>query len=173
MFDSKSNVCNRVARMVMAIVPLMAIGGLPRPADAQIDPPAVFTAASISIGQTLSVNIVNLGGPSTVPPGPCNVQITFVNANGQTVKTSSVSVEVGHFGWATVNFAEANQARVTVVADSPLRQVLRPVISVLPPDPCRVVMSAEIYETLTGRTNLYLPAVQLPVEQPTTPTNGQ
>ncbi|HTR38642.1 MAG TPA: hypothetical protein VMH80_22205 [Bryobacteraceae bacterium] len=173
MFDSRSNVCNKVARMVMAIVPLIAIGGLPKPADAQIDPPAVFTAASISLGQTFGVNIVNLGGPSTVPPGPCNVQITFVNANGQTVKSSSLSIDVGHIAWATVNFLEASQARVTAVADSPLRQVLRPVISVVPPDPCRVVMSAEIYETLTGRTNLYLPAVQLPMEQSTTSTNGQ
>jgi hypothetical protein len=156
--------CNKLMRTVMAFVTLSATGAMKA---ADIDPPAVFSAANIVLGETLRVNIVNLGDP-TLPPGPCNVQITFVNVSGQTLKTSNVSVNVGSIGWATINFLEASQAKVTTTADSSLRQVLRPVTSVLPPGPCRAVMSGEVYDTISGRTSQYIPSIVLPAVQTTT-----
>lgn len=136
--------------------------------DSQVNPPAVFSAANIVLGETLRVNIVNLGDP-TFPPDPCNVGVTFVNTDGLTVKTSNISVDVGHIGWATVNFLEASQANVTAAAAPAQRQVLRPVITVLPPGPCRVVMSAEVYETVSGRTSQFILPILIPAVQATLP----
>jgi hypothetical protein len=168
MCDSKRSSLNNAIRVAMAVVTALCWAAVSvKTADAQVTPPPVFSAANIVFGETLRVNIVNLGDP-TIPPGPCNVQITFVNTNSQTVKTSNVSTNVGQIGWATVNFLEATQAKVTATADSPLRQVLRPVITVFPPDPCRVVMSAEVYDTVTGRTSQYITVQNSFVENPTT-----
>jgi hypothetical protein len=157
--------CNKLVRTVMAFVTLSATGAMKA---ADISPSAVFSAANIVIGETLRVNIVNLGNP-TSPPDPCNVQINFVNAAGQTLKTSNVTVNVGSIGGATINFLEASQAKVptATVAESVMRQVIRPVISLSPPDPCRAVMSAEVYDTISGKTSQYIPSIFLPAVQTT------
>ncbi len=161
--------CDKLMRTVMAFVTLSATGAMKA---ADISPSAVFSAANIVVGETLRVNIVNLGDPAS-PPDPCNVQITFVNVNGQTLKTANVSVSVGSIGGATINFLEASQAKVTAttVAESAQRQVIRPVISLSPPDPCRAVMSAEVYDTISGRTSQYIPSIFLPAVQTTTATS--
>ena len=132
--------------MIRTVIAMAAFAAAVVPVKAETFPTPWFPAANITFGETLRLNVVNLGDP-TVPPDPCNLQINFVNASGQSVKTSNISVNPNQIGWANVNFLEASQAKVTVAADSAVRQVLRPVITVIPPGPCRVVMSLEVYES--------------------------
>jgi hypothetical protein len=157
--------------MIRIVLAMAGFAAAIIPVRAQSLPMPLFSAANITLGETLRVNIVNLGDP-TVPPGPCDLEVTFFNALGQTVKTSNVSVNVGQIGGATVNFLEASQADATVAAGSSLRQVLRPVISVIPPGPCRVVMSLEVYESTSGRTQQYIPPIYIPAAQATTTSSA-
>jgi len=165
MFHLRSAVRSKVAQTALALVALGASGGALKAQNNEVGPPAVFSVANIVLGETLRVNIVNLGD-STVPPGPCDVQVNFVNTGGVTVKSSQININVGQVGWATINFLEASQA--TNGATVAPRQVLRPVISLIPPGPCRVVMSAEVYENITGRTSQYILPMFVPAVQGST-----
>ena len=147
-----------VLRFAMAAAALAAA----IPANAQSATP-VFGVINVSLGETLRVNVVNLNDPA-VPPDPCHVQINYLNADGVIVKTASLMVNNGQIGWANINYLEASKVPPTVNVDSPLRLALRPVVNISPPDPCRAV-TAEIYETVSGRTSQYIPPMFLPAVQ--------
>ena len=156
-------------RMIWTVTGLAVFGGtaaLLFAFNPQPDPPAAFGIASIVPGETLRVNVVNVADPSAIPP-PCRVQMTFVNTNGEVVKSANAVIPAGHTGWATVNFNEAGVPQFGI-AEGRLRQSLRPVVNVSPPDPCRAIMSAEVYENTTGRTNQYIPPIMLPPAPATT-----
>ena len=149
---------NAVLRIVIATAALAAAA---LPAKAQ-DAMPVFGAINIAYGETLRVNIANLNDPAA-PPDPCHVQINFLNADGVNVRTASLTINNGQIGWVNLNFGDASRFRPTVNVDSPLRVALRPVANTLPP-PCRAI-TAEIYETDSGRTSQYIPPIFLPAVQ--------
>jgi len=149
---------NVVLRFALAAA---AVAALRTPLKAQDGMP-VFGAISITAGETLRVNVVNTADPA-VPPDPCGVQINYINADGVTIKTANFTVNNGQIGWGNINYSEATHSRATVNIDSPLRQVLRPVINYLAP-PCRVA-TAEVYETVSGRSTQYVPPMFLPAVQ--------
>ena len=139
----------------------LAVASVPTQAQ---DASPVFGPVGIAFGQTLRVNVVNLSNTDS-PPDPCKVQVNFVNAAGQTLKTVSFGVDNGQIGWANITWLEASQARGSVNTDSSQRQVLRPVLGALPP--CRAI-TAEVFETASGKTNVYIPPVFLPAVQSNT-----
>jgi hypothetical protein len=119
----------------------------------QTDPVKAYSTIGLGAGETLRLDVVNVGGTNGFPPGPCNVQMGFVNAAGTLLKTSNATVADGQAAFLTLTFAEGSMS--TTAADSRTRVNIRPVLSTLPPGPCRSVSSAEVFDALLGRTILY------------------
>lgn len=117
------------------------------------DPVKAYSMIGLAAGETLRLNVVNIGGSNGLPPGPCNVQMGFVDAAGALLKTSNVTVQPASAGFLTLTFAEASAAVNGATLRARLN--LRPVLSTLPPDPCRAISSAEVFDALLGRTHLY------------------
>ncbi len=125
-----------------------------------------FGIVAITVLDFLRFNVTNVTGANGAPPDPCNVQVGFVNAVGDVVKTVSGSIAPGHTAFVTVNYSEA--AAATPSASALTRLNLRPLVNI-PPGPCRVSASAELLDAMTGETTLYiLPAVQPNITAPTT-----
>jgi hypothetical protein len=87
----------------------------------------------------------------------------FVNAAGAGLKSSILTIPAGRAAFLTLTFAEG--ATSTTTADSRTRVNIRPTLVTVPPDPCRTVSSAEVFEAILGRTHLYA----VPAEPPPDP----
>jgi len=146
------------------------VGGAPLLAQngsAQTDPAKAYSAIGITPGETLRLDVVNLGGLGSVPPGPCNVQMGFVNPAGVTVKSVTATIAGGQAAFLTVTFGESSAS--ATAADSRTRLSLRPVLTTLPPGPCRSVSSAEVFDALLGRTHVYAVPTEAPPDPATPP----
>jgi hypothetical protein len=166
MFEQKTR---GASRMIWTVMGLAAFGGtaaLLFGFNPQPDPPAAFGIATIVPGETMRVNVVNIADTGGLAP-PCRVQMTFVNTVGEVVKSANATIAAGHTGWAAVDFNEGGIPQLGI-GESRLRQSLRPVVNVIPPNSCRAIMSAEVYENATGRTNQYIPPIILPPAAATT-----
>jgi hypothetical protein len=121
----------------------------------QTDPVKAYSTVGLAPGETLRLDVANIGVTNVVPPGPCNVQMGFVNAAGVLVKSSGVTVPAGHAVFLTLTFEEGSAS--TTAVDSRTRVNVRPVLntSAFPPGPCRTVSSAEVFDAILGRTHLY------------------
>jgi hypothetical protein len=119
----------------------------------QTDPVKAYSTIGLALGETLRLDVVNVGGTNGFPPGPCNVQMGFVNAAGVLLKHSNATVPAGEAAFLTLTFAEASA--LTTAADSRTRVNIQPALGTLPPGPCRTVSSAEVFDAILGRTHLY------------------
>jgi len=148
---------------------LYAVGGAPliaQDGSAQTDPAKAYSTIGITPGETLRINVVNLPGLGSVPPGPCNVQIGFVNSDGITVKSTLAAIAPGQAAFLALTFGEGSS--FATGADSRTRLNLRPVLTTFPPDPCRSISSAEVFDALLGRTHVYAVPTEAPPD-PATP----
>jgi hypothetical protein len=119
----------------------------------QTDPVKAYSTIGLALGETLRLDVVNIGGTDGIPPGPCNVQMGFVNAAGVLLKHSIATVPAGEAAFLTLTFAEASA--LTTAADSRTRVNIQPALGTVPPGPCRTVSSAEVFDAILGRTHLY------------------
>jgi hypothetical protein len=119
----------------------------------QTDPVKAYSTMGLGPGETMRLDLVNVGGTDGFPPDPCNVQMGFVNAAGVTLKTSNVSIPPGNAAFLTLTFAEGSTPTAATVAAT--RVNIRPVLSTIPPGPCRTVSSVEVFAAILGRTHLY------------------
>jgi len=134
----------------------------------QPDPPGVYSLVGINAFETIRLNVANFSGTNGYPPGPCHVSLSFVNSAGNTVKTSSNTLQPGQSASLDLNY---NQA----ISNSPFavsRLELRPVVTADTVNGCFAASSTEVFETLTGQGRIYaLPAVQFPAAATTIPVN--
>ena len=163
---------------------LGCIGACVAPAFAQTTPPSptdpakAYSTVGIALGETLRLDVVNVGGTNGFPPDPCNVQMGFVNGAGLSVKTANATIAAGQAAFLTLTFAEG--AASSDAIDSRTRLNFRPVVSTVvlstvPPGPCRTVSSAEVFDAVLGRTHVYaVPAESTnpSLEPPPTPTSA-
>lgn len=157
--------CNKNG--VLGVV--LALGMIAAPALAQTDPPKTYSTIAITTGETLRLDVANITGENGFPPGPCSVRMGFVNAAGVVIKSTSTIIPAGQAAFLALTFNEA--APSTTAVDSRTRLAIRPVLTTLPPDPCRSVSTAEVFDASLGRTHLYAVAAEEPTATVTN-TNG-
>ena len=120
-----------------------------------------FPTVGISLGQTVRLNLVNLGPatPGTVPPGPCRAQLGFLDSAGNLLAPmSQLSLVPGQAAFVDLN--RDTLGFPTTVTN--LRVQSRATISFvappdpeIPPGPCHNMRaSLEIIDNFTGRTTL-------------------
>ncbi len=167
-FQSTKRAANRVSLCLGAL----CAAALAQNALAQADPFKAYSTIGLATGETMRLDVVNVGGTNGFPPDPCNVQMGFINAAGVLLKVANGTVQPGHAAFITLTFAEATATATT----APTRVNIRPALntSALPPGPCRMVSSAEVFDAVQGRTHLYaVPAEPAqPQGPPTSPIFG-
>jgi len=161
-FQSTKNAVNRISLCLGAL----CAAALAQNVLAQADPFKAYSTIGLATGETMRLDVVNVGGTDGFPPGPCNVQIGFVNAAGVLLKVANGTVQDGHAAFITLTFAEATAS----TAAPPTRVNIRPALhtSAVPPGPCRIVSSAEVFDAVQGRTHLYAVPVE-PAQPPGPP----
>ena len=162
-FQSTKRAANRVSLCLVAL----CAAALAQNALAQTDPFKAYSSIGLATGETMRLDVVNVGGTNGFPPDPCNVQIGFVNAAGVQLKVSNGTVQDGHAAFITLTFAEATASTAT----PPTRVNIRPALltSAVPPDTCRMVSSAEVFDAAQGRTHLYAVPAECPPGPPESP----
>lgn len=160
------------ASILTAIAALAFMRFAPQKVEAfnpQPDPPA-FGIVGITWGQTLRVNVVNTKGISTseVPPGPCRVVMTFLDANGNPFTNGNgviISRDVQLLGGQST-FLLLNADNF--VRETNVRLQLRPNVRIQqadimngtpPPDPYSCIPSVEVISNATGKTQFMMPFV--------------
>lgn len=121
---------------------------------------AVFLAASTVFAASVvseSTGMVGIAGGQTArlnavfspPPDPerqngdpLAVRLEFFDASGNTLTSANVRLTPGH----------AEALEWTVPAGAPRMEIRG--AGLVPPGPCRVILSLEIYDTATGRTQI-------------------
>ena len=137
----------------------------------QPDPPG-FGLIGISYGQTLRLNVVNTAGVlSNFPPGPCRVELGFLDSEGRLVrKAGGRGVDGAPEPVRKAGRLEAGQSMSLDLASSDLlidgsgrAQVraawLNDGVGKFPPGPCRA--SLEMINDATGQTSFALQGVAL------------
>jgi hypothetical protein len=128
-----------------------------------IDPFKAYSTIGISPGETLRLNVVNIGGTHGYPPDPCNVQMGFLNVAGALLKNANATIAPGHAAFVAINYDEASASLTT--SDSRQRVNVRAVVNTLAP-PCRTISSAELFNTNLGTDRAYAVPVESPSTQP-------
>jgi len=119
--------------------------------------PLGFGMVGVADGQTVRLNLVNVGVPDPttgIPPGPCRARLQLVDADGNELAARGVAPEAGHSTFLdfTPSFAPIDSTN-----GGALRAEIRAAVlsdNGVPPGPCRV--SLEIFDNVTGRTQIAL-----------------
>jgi hypothetical protein len=115
--------------------------------------PPVFGIVGLTVWDTLRLNVTNITGSNGLPPGPCNVQMGFVNAAGDTIKSVNGTILPGRTASLIVNFNEAAGASTNALA----RLNLRPIVTYA--QPCVGTTGAEIVDAFSSLTMVYIAPV--------------
>src|SRR5580700_5263254 len=92
----------------------------------QTDPVKAYSTIGHAPGEILRLDVINAGGTNEFPPGPCNVQMGFINAAGVMVKSSNAAIPAGQADFLTLTFAEGLGS--TVGVENPTTKLnIRPV----------------------------------------------
>jgi hypothetical protein len=138
--------------------------------------PWVFGMIGLTQGQTIRLNVVNLTPERQLPPGPCRVVLSFLDAGGQPftdsngqVIQSEVELKAGESAFLDLNgdgfVGPSTNGGPERLQLRPIARVLQEPRGNLPPGPCFPTM--EVFDNATGRTSLFAPAQPpgLPIRQ--------
>jgi hypothetical protein len=135
---------------VVAIATVVSVGALYTTAtafDPQPDPPA-FGVVSITPDQALRLNAVCAGhGVNGTPPDPCRAELMFHTAAGDTILSRFVELRPGEAAFIDVSPGTRTAAgeRVGIIP------------CIIPgPDSGRLLPTAEVFNTTTGETSLFI-----------------
>jgi hypothetical protein len=143
---------------LVALIGRPLIGQTASPLATRLDPPG-FGLVTLAPGQNLRLNVVNTSRPlPRLPPDPCRVFVTFVDAAGATVSDAPIadlspgqSMSADAIPFSTEGSRGFLRLRPVVQIDTdPLRRLAR----ALPPDPC--VPTLEVFDAVTGKTTLFM-----------------
>jgi hypothetical protein len=130
-------------------------------ADQTNERPIYFGSVGLASGQTARLNIISVGDPNIIAPGPCRVGLSFLDARGIIINdrngrpmSAQLDVSQGASG-----FFDMSAGAIIING----RVQYRALVS-LPPaptdgsvDPCsNVVPTLEVFDQKTGRTTLFL-----------------
>jgi hypothetical protein len=130
-------------------------------ADQTNERPIYFGAVGLANQQVARLNVVSIGDPSIIPPGPCRVGLSFLDARGIIIndrngRPMSTQLDVAQ---GASGFLDMSAGAFIIYGRLQFRAMV-----VLPPaptdssvDPCaNVIPTLEIFEQRTGRTTLFL-----------------
>ena len=129
----------------------------------------------IAEGQTARWNVMN---PGVAPPAAgvvCSALLSFIDGQGTVLKTAAVTVAPGTDAWIDLfsdkDLGLAVDARRQIRATMTIPPILPPATSTTPIVPCSLIGTLEIFDTLTGKTQVVLGGTHLvpsPVAVPVT-----
>jgi hypothetical protein len=114
-------------------------------------------------GQTARLNLVNLGDPDIIPPGPCVSTLTFLDGAGNLLGASNLSLDVGQAG-----LLDLNADRLGIRGRLEIRGVAHSAPNLDPtlPDPCASTrVTLELFDNKSLQTTAFAPEPHL-ADQP-------
>ena len=115
----------------------------------QPDPPG-FGIVGMMVSETMRLHAFcedhTIGG---IPPGPCSVQLTFTNGSNTALKTTTLSLQPGHYGKLDLPGTDLKWSSGQV------RQEIHPNIEF---ESGRVIVTVQTFDTATGQTHAYVNA---------------
>jgi hypothetical protein len=118
----------------------------------QPDPPG-FGAIGIIQSQTMRLKVVCLHNPPGFAPAPCAVQLKFSDTSGRVLKQDNRTILPDQ-----ITFLDISAADLRGAGFDGSRGELLP--AVLPSDGSRVIPTVEVFDTLSGKTEVFAnPAV--------------
>jgi hypothetical protein len=148
---------------VMAVLVTLGLGMLHAPGGikaqttaAPPEPTKAFPVVSMAIGQTVQVNVAQVGNPNIYPAGSsCRFAIDLFSATGNLLVPESLGqVEPGKTTFVSLNRNSLPSTSSVAINRVAVRALVR--FAEDPnedPDPCREIRtSVEVYDNLTGRT---------------------
>jgi hypothetical protein len=123
--------------------------------------PIYFGAVGLANLQVARLNVVAIGDPSIIPPGPCRVGLSFLDAQGIIINDRNGRPVEAHLDVSRGASVLLDMSASAIIING--KRQFRGLV-VLPPapndgsvDPCtNVVPTLEIFEQRTGRTTLFL-----------------
>jgi hypothetical protein len=142
-----------------AIAVLIAVGArVVRAFNPQPDPPGTYAMVGINPQETLRLFVVNISGTNGIPPGPCNVQLGFMDASGQVVKSTGGTLAPGQAGGLSITFAEVPTKGDAAAAG---RVAVHPVWDADVVNGCYAASSAEVFDSRLGTGHMHIaPSIQ-------------
>ncbi|PWU05483.1 MAG: hypothetical protein C5B51_14575 [Terriglobia bacterium] len=142
-----------------AVAALIVIGAkVVRAFNPQPDPPGSYAMVGINPQETLRLFVVNIGGTNGLPPDACNVQLGFLDPNGQLVKSTGGTLAPGQAGGLSITMAEAPPPKGDAAA---ARTAVRPIWSADIANGCYAVSSAEVFDSRAGTGHMHImPSLQ-------------
>jgi hypothetical protein len=154
------------AALIVTVAGILVWGSGVRAFNPQPDPPG-FGMIGISYGQTARLSVVNTAGLlSGLPPGPCKVELGFLDDQGRFVRkaggrdgvdASEPVRKAGRLepGQSMTLDLSSNDVMLDGSGRMQVRAAwLNAEVGKFPPGPCRA--SLEMIETMTGRTSFAL-----------------
>ena len=130
-------------------------------ADQTDDRPIYFGVVGLANLQTARLNVLSIGDPNVIPPGPCRLTLGFLDARGIIIndrnsRPMSARLDLSQ---GTSSFFDMPSGAIVVGGRAQFRALV-----VLPPAPtdgsvdacANVVPSLEIFDQKTNRTMLFL-----------------
>lgn len=146
-----------LAASLLALQPAQAFN--PQP-----DPPG-FGMIGVTPGETLRISAANpeVSNPTGVPPGPCRVELSFVDSAGNlllpAVQFTLRAGQSAHYDLngdklgpppGTVNLPAVQRTQVRPIVRVLPNPTAAAIIAVVPPGPC--VSTIEMFDNVTGKT---------------------
>ena len=135
------------------------------PVPLKVDASRAFGAVGISQFENIRLNAAEITGDGKLvaydgdgKSRACAVGFALVDTEGNVLKQASAPLQSGHMLSLEITGVDI-RSRVPVEQSRSTRVMVRPVV-LLPPGPCKVVPSVELFDATTGRTVALLPAVQ-------------
>jgi hypothetical protein len=153
-----NNLYGRVNRMLnyAQLTCVLALSAAALSAQTQTPAPTVETTAMVGLAdaQTAQLNLLN---PGVLPPALgmiCTAEVTFIDADGTSLKSGVVTVLPGRSGSLSLR----TDSDVAIAVGD--RREIRAVITIPAPAttttpaaaPCTLIHTLEIYDTSSGRT---------------------
>jgi hypothetical protein len=145
-----------------------------------MQPGVGFAMIGIASGQTLRVNVVNMGTSASTSTSSCNVIIRFLDPQGAVLKEAAVNVVANKAASFDLNYSQTG-TQGTAGTRSQLRAVVlfgysggaQPGPDTRDQYDCNIVPSLEIYDNSSGRTSLIVTDFKpLPVPDPRSVAKG-
>ncbi|WP_321472213.1 hypothetical protein [uncultured Paludibaculum sp.] len=130
---------------------------LPAQFSSKVD---TFGMVGVANGQTVRLNVLNMGLQSTEPP-TCLISLLFLNDQGEVLKTKTVDVRPTHSTYLDLD------ADTDLLLAANERRQIRGLIIPLSADPggmgaaCPLLPTLELFDRSTGKTSLILTKTQV------------
>jgi hypothetical protein len=150
----------QLAIVAGAVVLLVSGARLMKAFNPQPDPPALFGMIGVTPADTMQINVVNVD-IAGIPPGPCKVNMRFLDNAGNILKQQVVTVKPTQAASLDLTGIEAGGGFRTEVHPALIMSSSNGV-------GCSPVGSVEVFNSNSGETTLLAHPIYIPVQQAST-----